>query len=637
MLAFTKGLVDDKTQEQKIKGLQPKNRISLYTYISLMWMFAVSLSTSILCFVFLNYFPISSTMITDILELGFTYLLVFSVLFIVLAILVKQLMLRKCGFDDWVYEIANATLGTNVIFYNSKSIYIQYNRNNKEVDKKEFVQKMTERSERFSYFYIKTWVDEGFIEVRCTPRQEIPKRVLWDKDLSSVPNFVPIGVGLNTVTKELAPVGWYFNSNQIDEKSIVTEPAVSIAIVGTSGSGKSVALNGIMSHVCKFPDNISVIGVDLKGTEFELFMGVKGFKGFADNAVSAVEALEACRVLMDERKNFEKQYKVNNIYKVGEVEVPYYELFGKTYQFDEMFYVELDITPNLPNHRLLTKHIKGNRYSTFMTIETLYNKILKKEISNPKVAEVKGYNSYLNEFSIKKKTGTFKPKVVIVMVDELNELMDSDYEIVDKVSTALKSIARIGRSHGMHLVLAMQSANGKAMSGDLRTNVKQSVLFGDFDSTASMNLFERDYTDMCKPKIKGRGLLKDGKDIIELQGYFVEQEKTFVFDEDMKWTYDSREYAKQCELLGKEIDESGFVEQVKLSDDFVVQSTITESDFSNKLLRNREVYQRKVVKDKVEKIETDDSSKQVFINSKNKIEKLEKNTAPMFKLDIKKK
>ena len=72
--------------------------------------------------------------------------------------LLHLLFLRKCGFDDWVLEIANKYLGTQVIFYTHNRLFIEFSRTGKEVDKRDFVGTMSDLSDHFSYFYINTYI-----------------------------------------------------------------------------------------------------------------------------------------------------------------------------------------------------------------------------------------------------------------------------------------------------------------------------------------------------------------------------------------------------------------------------------------------------------------------------------------------
>ena len=170
---------------------------------------------------------------------------------------------------------------------------------------------------------------------------------------------------------------------------------------------------------------------------------------------------------------------MNNVYKIKNAEVDYYTVFGKTYQFDEIFELMVDITEESAGRdysKLMMQYPDG-RQPKIMTIEAIYKGLENNEFSNPQLPQVKGYNSYISIDDIKKSSGIYKPKAMIFLADELNELMTSDdYKSVDTVKQALGSIARLGRAAGVHLALACQRASGGTISTDLKNNIQQSIL-----------------------------------------------------------------------------------------------------------------------------------------------------------------
>jgi len=207
------------------------------------------------------------------------------------------------------------------------------------------------------------------------------------------------------------------------------------------------------------------------------------------------------------------------------------------------------------------------RQPKIMTIEKIYQGLEKGEFSNPALPQVKGYNPYISLKDIKKTTGTYRPKALLFLADELNELMNSDdYKSVDTVKQALGSIARLGRAAGVHLALAAQRASGGTINSDLKNNIQMSCLLGGFDSGASTLMFEKDISNLAKPEIKGRGFLQSGNEIIETQTYYTEPENDWVFDETQKMTYDNPVYIEQKKRKHETIDDSGFVVPKKLDD-----------------------------------------------------------------------
>lgn len=118
-----------------------------------------------------------------------------------------------------------------------------------------------------------------------------------------------------------------------------------------------------------------------------------------------------------------EKYQVNNVYKIKDIDVNYYEIFGQTVQFDEIFEltVDLDMSERGAEKRKLI--YADGRVPIIMTIEEIYNGLQEDKWQNPQLPEVKGYNSYIDKNSIKKTTGKFKPKALIFLADELDLLM----------------------------------------------------------------------------------------------------------------------------------------------------------------------------------------------------------------------
>lgn len=135
----------------------------------------------------------------------------------------------------------------------------------------------------------------------------------------------------------------------------------------------------------------------------------------------------------------------------------------------------------------------------------------------------------ISKDSISKHVAAYRPKAVVVLVDELSEVMnDSNFKLVNSIQSSLGSIARLGRAAGVSLCLATQRPSSNVINADLKNNIQMSCLLGDFDAGASSLLFEKDMSSLSKPEIKGRGFLKSGKDIHEFQAYWTERKKDFL-------------------------------------------------------------------------------------------------------------
>lgn len=154
----------------------------------------------------------------------------------------------------------------------------------------------------------------------------------------------------------------------------------------------------------------------------------------------------------------------------------------------------------------------------------------------------------LKKGDITRSKGIFKPKAVIFMVDEMNEVMmgtgGKSFQMVSNIQDGLGSIARLGRAAGCHLVLATQRPSSNVINSDMKNNIQQSVLLGDFDSNSSTLIFDSDISHMAKPSIKGRGFIKNSNEIVEFQSYYAEVDKILtenhgVMEESLEETKDN--------------------------------------------------------------------------------------------------
>ena len=555
-------------EEQVLTGILPKHltisrfvKVMIGTGIAFLIIFAILFGISIS-----NKLPdISSSIYYLYIELG--ALCICGVAFLLWGIL-HLLFLRKCGFDDWVLEIANKYLGTQVIFYTHNRLFIEFSRTGKEVDKRDFVSTMSDLSDHFSYFYINTYIDLGYIEVVVTPKQPVPTVAPYKFDESRKDwNNIYLGLSINNTTLKVAPLTWKLNDNIKDDKLLNTLPSTSLVICGGTGGGKSVTENGIVSHISHFSDNIMMIGVDMKKVEFNLLQGVKGVVGVALEVDEARDAFVAFYQLMDKRYKFMATAGVNNVYNIRNLTVNYYTLFGREYQFDEIFCVWQDLDKTDRNYEKMAKLHPDGRCQTFMTIEDIYNGLKNNELRNPKLVEYRGYNSYIKDGDIKKTTGEFKVKAMILLIDEMNALMSSDdYRALDDIKTALGQILRLGRAAGVHVCIAAQSITQGTINSDQMNNIQQRIIVGGFDDGASARLFDKDISNRSKPQIKGRGFCMSGNEFYETQFFFFKQARDFVFDEDRLDTYNNKIFKEQ--KFGDENAEvpkecfDGFVEQV---------------------------------------------------------------------------
>lgn len=232
---FDKSIANDKQEEVVLKGIQPRHQVA-FKIFKICRMFAIGLAVvAILMFIstFIKALQVVSGI--KIFKYAILVLLAAAILFAIVMIIMRALFLRKAPFDDWVYDIAQKRLGTDVIFYDSKYIYIDYDRAGKEVDKREFVTEMSDKSVHYSYFYIKTFIDRGVIQVECKKRAPIPKMASFKEDDDLYWNIIPLGLCINANTQSVSPVGWYLNDKNKNPQMLETVPSTSILICGGTG------------------------------------------------------------------------------------------------------------------------------------------------------------------------------------------------------------------------------------------------------------------------------------------------------------------------------------------------------------------------------------------------------------------
>lgn len=136
----------------------------------------------------------------------------------------------------------------------------------------------------------------------------------------------------------------------------------------------------------------------------------------------------------------------------------------------------------------------------------------------------------LTKNNITKTKGKYKPKALLILIDEMSEVMScSDFRKVTTIQESIGSIARLGRAAGVHLCLATQRPSSNIINSDLKNNIQQSLILGDFDAGASSLIFDEDVSHLSKPEIKGRGFIKSGKEITEFQSYWTEPKKDFRY------------------------------------------------------------------------------------------------------------
>lgn len=229
------GIANSHEQVQVLRGIQPKHQMcyKFYKFCKTTSILLIAVDLVFFGLTFVDTFDLITRF--KIYRLFILAILAFSLILIVLGLIDRALFLRRAPFDDWVYEISEKRLGTSIIFYDSKYIYLNYDRGGKEVDKREFITEMSDKSVHYSYYYIMTDIDSGYIQVECKKRQPIPNKASFSPNDDKFWNIIPMGLTIHPTKQSIAPIGWYLNDQNINEELYSTIPSTSILICGGTG------------------------------------------------------------------------------------------------------------------------------------------------------------------------------------------------------------------------------------------------------------------------------------------------------------------------------------------------------------------------------------------------------------------
>ena len=229
------GIANTHDAEQILRGVQPKHQVAykIYRFCKIFGITGIILAGMLFGTTFIEAMSMIST------KVWYRYIILglaaISIVLLLFGFLVKALFLRKAPFDDWVFEIAEKRIGTSIIFYDSHYIYLNYDRGGKEVDKRDFVSEMSDKSVLYSYYYIRTDINIGYIQVECKKRQPIPNKALFKQSDDTLWNAMPLGLTINPNTQSISAIAWYLNDQNKEETHYNTVPSTSILICGGTG------------------------------------------------------------------------------------------------------------------------------------------------------------------------------------------------------------------------------------------------------------------------------------------------------------------------------------------------------------------------------------------------------------------
>ena len=272
----------------------------------------------------------------------FIYMIIIGPIPLIASIVINSTALKKTKFDHWIGDIASRQISTEYIWYAKDYIYLNFDRNLNRKDIMDFVRIISDKSTTYTYYCEGIDINMAITKLKVVKKEVIPNRSSIKIETDTAWNIIPLGDAVNNELKTISPICWWINDNIKRDDVIQTLPSTSLLVAGGTGSGKSVLENNIIGHISRFPDNFQLILCDVKMVEFGRLKNVQSVKKVALTLEEVEEAIKQSRQIMMDRFQFMQQNGVNNVYKLKDVEVDYFEINGKKYQFDECFAVVID-------------------------------------------------------------------------------------------------------------------------------------------------------------------------------------------------------------------------------------------------------------------------------------------------------
>ena len=272
----------------------------------------------------------------------FKYMLFLSPVPIIVSSVINATVLKRTKFDHWIGDIASRQISTEYIWYAKDYIYLNFDRNLNRKDIMDFVRTISDKSTTYTYYCEGIDINMAITKLKVVKKEVIPNKSSIKVETDTAWNIIPLGDAVNNELKTISPICWWLNDNIKRDDVIQTLPSTSLLVAGGTGSGKSVLENNIIGHISRFPDHYQLILCDVKMVEFGRLKNVQSVKKVALTIEEVEEAIKQSRQIMYDRFNFMKNNGVNNVYKLKDVEVDYFEINGKKYQFDECFAVIID-------------------------------------------------------------------------------------------------------------------------------------------------------------------------------------------------------------------------------------------------------------------------------------------------------
>ena len=247
-------------------------------------------------------------------------------------------------------------------------------------------------------------------------------------------------------------------------------------VCGGTNGGKSVTVQNVLIHSIENNDQIKLALVDPKIVEFENYKGMKGVLGVANNVKESVEILRIARAVMLKRN---KELAKLGCKKVSEYTPTDYS--GKVFicgrEFEDSDNIEVMIDD-------VKETKKAGELADF--VQSIMKEI--KICLNDNDWIVANHNC------IRKIYNDSFP-MLLVVVDEMSELtlkggLKSPEEkekdaYKDEIVSILTSIAQLGRSAAVHVIVCTQKPKAEVVPTTLRANLGLRIFMGTASESAS--------------------------------------------------------------------------------------------------------------------------------------------------------
>lgn len=119
---------------------------------------------------------------------------------------------------------------------------------------------------------------------------------------------------------------------------------------------------------------------------------------------------------------------------------------------------------------------------------------------------------------------------IVVFIDELAILLIPTNDREDKILTSqatdcLENIAILGRAAGINMVFGIQRPDANTVTGQIKSNVSGRVCGYFADTAPSMIVLNNTRANDIDSEAKGRFMFQDGRETIEMQGYYQKEEQ----------------------------------------------------------------------------------------------------------------